>query len=57
MVNKKSKAERGYKEVRKYVRDKIKLFNTCTDVGGDLTVRSLNILEVLEEIKRIMDRA
>ena len=54
---KKPKAERAYKEVRAYVKDKIKLFGSCTDDKGDLTARSFHILEVLNEIKRIMDRA
>lgn len=57
MEKKKSKSERAYKEVRNYVKDKIKLFNTCTGMDGKLTVRSIHMLEILKEIKRIMDRA
>jgi len=56
-ADKKTKAERAYKSMRSYVKDKIKLFNTCTDMGGKLTARSNNMLEILTEMKRIMDKA
>jgi len=54
---KKSKAERAYKETRDYVKDKIKLFNTCCDMNGKLTARSQHILEILYELERIMNNA
>ena len=54
--NKKTKPERAYKEVRSYVKDKIKLFNSCEE-SGKLAERSKNMLEILNEIKRIMDEA
>ena len=56
-MEKKPKSERAYKEVRDYVKDKIKLFSTCNGMDGKLTSRSSHILEILNEIKRIMDRA
>jgi len=56
---KRTKAERAYKEMRSYVNDKIKLFGTCTSLGSgdEVTSRSKNMLEILEEMKRVMDRA
>lgn len=54
---KKPKSERVHKAVRTYVKDKIKLFGTCTDLSGKLTDRSRHILEILEEIDRIIKRA
>lgn len=58
---KKKKSERAYKKVRAYVKDKIKLFSSCTGSykkhNGKLTDRSTHILEILHELQRIMDRA
>jgi len=53
----KPKAERAYPEIRKYVKDKINLFQTCSNLDGEITDRSRNILEVLQEIERIIKNA
>lgn len=56
MMAKKTKAERAYKDMKSYVKDKTKLFNNCYDARG-LTVRSRHMLEILEEMQRIMRNA
>jgi len=48
---KKSKAERAYKDVRAYVKDKIGLF------GNSSEPRSKHIMEVLTQVNAIMDNA
>lgn len=58
MAKKKTKAERAYKEVRSYVKDKIKLFEKPSFLASKKEItRYQNILEILEEIRRIMDKA
>jgi len=56
---KKTKAERAYKDMRSYVKDKINLFSTCTGsgTGDEPTTRSQHMLEILNEMKKIMERA
>jgi len=43
-----------FQTIKDYVEDKIRLFNTCTTQDGKLDDRSRNILEVLEELDRII---